>query len=856
MRHIQLVRLALVATVLAMRASAAGPGSFEDCLRGLRSAPPSFVNYFCLGTPGLPERPLEVRAALEQLLERSPKEPHARLYLGLMRLYRLEEVPKAEFTEPLAFFERTHAQLDTFLGRLSLLERICFATYWECAEQEPLLASAEQLATALRDPNMKRLAAIARIRWSLQVRTYSDARRAESVLNGLGPIDHAPDWLRLLDVTTRAHAASLLAEYGRARELYSQLLSSSSPGSVAHAEAVAGLARLATRMALTGLAPRSDAERLLRQTIAEQQPLELLGYDSRKAQDARTLLALLLGRTEESLQLAERGDAPLRIELWLQGTPEERARALQTSRDIANGFGQGLSWAMMLRAHAEFWAGSDEEGIAWGTRALDRLNGFRRRETEESMRLVHDSQDAGLYQVFVSDLLRTGTSDRRHLEVALERTEQLRASLLLETLLTREDPARATGDRLPTAAELAGALRPDEALVSFFFRTALPSKFAPFAGSDAWAFVVTRETLRAVRLPGLEQLEPAIRAWTGMLNDRHGLIESGSRRLYRDILKPILDGLPAGVRSLVVVPDGPIHQLPLEALSESGRTPYVAERYAISVAPSAAVWHRLRSRPVNPPGLALGFANTPEGPALAIAEHRGEIAPGQLGILLHAREEAQDAVDAFPRGSKLYTGADATPDRLASSELSRVSLVHFAAHGVVNEIEPQESFLLLAPASGGSGKLSVSDVRKVDWTGKTVILSACQTSTGAVQLAEGVLSLARGFFAGGASTVVGTLAQVRDDEQLVLFREFYRELRKGISVGEAMSAAKRTLIHAGAPPGAWANVEVLGDATVHPRAPASWRKDVHLLAAAIATALLGALAFRARRRRTARTTSG
>jgi len=273
------------------------------------------------------------------------------------------------------------------------------------------------------------------------------------------------------------------------------------------------------------------------------------------------------------------------------------------------------------------------------------------------------------------------------------------------------------------------------------------------------------------------------------------------------------------VLSLTIVPDGPLHALAFDALSATDRGPYVAERYAISIVPSASVWHRLRTRPPIEPGLALAFANTPDGPAIPIAETRGEIAPGQLGALLHAREEAQEAVEAFRAGSRLLAGADATPDRLEPSELRRASLVHFAAHGVANVRDPDQSFLLLAPAPGGSGMLRVADVRRFDWTGKTVVLSACDTSLGAYRVGEGVLSLARGFFAGGASAVIGTLSRVRDDDQRALFHAFYSELRKGVSVGEAMSTAKRTLIRDGAPPAAWANVIVLGDSAVRPRAP-------------------------------------
>jgi CHAT domain-containing protein len=848
MTSISLLRLALVASLFGVQARAAGPTPFDECLANLRKGPDTFIAYLCLGTPGLPERPSEVRSALAAVLRRVPNEPHARLYLALMRVYRLEDVPKSEFTVPLATFEQRHADVDTFLSRLALLERICFGNSPECWAQGPLLEKAEGLADAIEDPVLRRLAAIARIRWDLVARTYADARNAEERLNVIP--GNPPEWLRVLEVTTRATLAEARADVPRAQELYRQLLTSSAPGSVAHAEALAGIARMTGFLAWRGLASREDAEALLRAALAEGEPLEIHGYDSQKAHDLRALLVFLLGRTEESRRLSERAPPTVRIEFLLHGTPDEREGALQAARELVDGWGARLNWALLLRAHAEFRTGHSDEGIVWGTRGLRIISEWLTREREESARLLQHSGAARAYQMLVADLLETGPSDPDHLRLAFEVSEQLRAQLLLESIVSRDNPSPRIGEEVPRVPQLQDELRPQEALVSFFVRTPSPTQWTPYVDGESWALILTRSGLSAVRLPPVAELEPAIKAWTRMLNDRTGPIEPGARRLYRDVLDPVVKALPSEVRSLILVPDGPLHQLPFDALSASGRAPYLADRFATTVVPSAAVWHHLRTRQARPPGIAVAFANTPEGPALQVAERRGEIAPGELGILLHARDEAQEAVDAFPRGSRLFAGADATPDRFATSEVRNASLIHFAAHGVVSAADPPRSFLLLAPGATGSGKLFLSDVQRSDWTGKTIVLSACETSTGKTTLAEGVLSLARGFVAGGASSVIGTLAQVRDDEQLALFRKFYAELRTGVSVGEAMSAAKREMIRRGAPPAAWANVVLLGDSTTHPRAAEPSRRSRWLVAVASCGLLLIAAAALLLKRRT------
>ena len=96
------------------------------------------------------------------------------------------------------------------------------------------------------------------------------------------------------------------------------------------------------------------------------------------------------------------------------------------------------------------------------------------------------------------------------------------------------------------------------------------------------------------------------------------------------------------------------------------------------------------------------------------------------------------------------------------------------------------------------------------------------------------MSLARAFFGAGAAAVVGTLDRARDDEAGVFFSATYRALARGISLGDAVATAKRDGIRSGAPPAAWADVVVLGDAEVHPRA----REPVALLPLALGAVIL------------------
>ena len=78
------------------------------------------------------------------------------------------------------------------------------------------------------------------------------------------------------------------------------------------------------------------------------------------------------------------------------------------------------------------------------------------------------------------------------------------------------------------------------------------------------------------------------------LQRRDGSGAAGAVRLYQDLVADAFATLPAAVGRLVILPDGPLHRLPFDALRPALEAPPVAARFQISLAPSAAIWLHLR----------------------------------------------------------------------------------------------------------------------------------------------------------------------------------------------------------------------------------------------------------------------
>jgi tetratricopeptide (TPR) repeat protein len=181
-------------------------------------------------------------------------------------------------------------------------------------------------------------------------------------------------------------------------------------------------------------------------------------------------------------------------------------------------------------------------------------------------------------------------------DAAFALAEQRRARALTDRL-NQADALREGGvpagspahrARSSTAPEIAAAL-PDE-------RTALLEYVAGSEGAPTTLFIVTRAGVRARLLPPADTLAASIGRLVALL-EAGGSAEGPARSLGSALLAPAASALSKTVTRLVIVPDGPLHRVPFDALllDDTVRT---VQRWAIGLAPSAAVVATLwRDRP-------------------------------------------------------------------------------------------------------------------------------------------------------------------------------------------------------------------------------------------------------------------
>jgi CHAT domain-containing protein/tetratricopeptide (TPR) repeat protein len=160
-------------------------------------------------------------------------------------------------------------------------------------------------------------------------------------------------------------------------------------------------------------------------------------------------------------------------------------------------------------------------------------------------------------------------------------------------------------------------------------------------------------------------------------------------------------------------------------------------------------------------------------------------------------------------------GPDATKDRLADTDLTRFRFLHFATHGILPVDSNIKEPALVLSYDGSAQEhmlLSMSEILEMKISAETVVLSACNTGSGTVSRAEGVMSLGRAFMAAGAESVTVSLWQVSDASTQMLMEQYYKNILDGKSKSEALAAARTYLFRNGlSNPFFWGPFVLIGD---------------------------------------------
>jgi CHAT domain-containing protein len=370
--------------------------------------------------------------------------------------------------------------------------------------------------------------------------------------------------------------------------------------------------------------------------------------------------------------------------------------------------------------------------------------------------------------------------------------------------------------------------------------------------ANSYAWEVTTETLRGVKLPSRTEIEAAARRLLKSITAReiprneNPSQKAARLRLVNDfagansalsqmVLEP-LGGIRPGQR-LLIVTDGLLDLVPFTSLLDPKTGfPLIAYHEVVRI-PSASALAVLRegiaARKTKTRDIAIladpvfdahdeRFAASlqPQTPVVVGALSRSITETGlTIPRLVYSQAEAKSIVEAAPRGSTFVKkGFEANRDFVANGSLAGFRIVHFATHGLVDMERPALSGIVLSLVDSHGraqdGFLRLHDIYNLHLNADLVVLSACETALGSQVEGEGVMSLSRGFFYAGAASVMASLWKVDDRATAELMGDFYRNLlSKHMTPTAALNAAQLKMRQSSqwSNPYYWAAFELQGE---------------------------------------------
>jgi CHAT domain-containing protein/Tfp pilus assembly protein PilF len=417
---------------------------------------------------------------------------------------------------------------------------------------------------------------------------------------------------------------------------------------------------------------------------------------------------------------------------------------------------------------------------------------------------------------------------------------QLRYSDFQTTLYVAHPELQAQrGQIKPVSLDEAAGLLPDKRCAFLEFMVAEDKTYlfvlAPGSSGDA-----SKPALNVYSIDiQSKDLERETEQFRRQLAQRDLRFGKAATRLYRLLIEPA-QALLSHADALLIVPDGPLWNLPFQALQPRPGH-YLLEDHALAYASSLTVLRemvRLRLKNGTPQKndatsgqpssdsaadqvsqTLLAMGNPILGTATS-AVAKLTYRDGTLTPLPDAAREVETLKGVYGRQqSQVFVGRAATEEQF-KARAGTFRILHLATHGYLNDGSPMYSHLLLSTGNDKEdGLLQTWEIMNLDLHADLAVLSACETARGRVATGEGVIGLAWAFFVAGVPTTIVSQWSVSSESTAALMIAFHRARKSAektadpFGTARALQHAELKLLHnpTYSAPFYWAGFIALGD---------------------------------------------
>ena len=295
---------------------------------------------------------------------------------------------------------------------------------------------------------------------------------------------------------------------------------------------------------------------------------------------------------------------------------------------------------------------------------------------------------------------------------------------------------------------------------------------------DVGVFILQRNALTAdhelkyVSLPvTADELRQRVNEFHSAVAERHPDYDSVGRELYRLLIEPVANELQ-NTRTVCIIPDEFLWTLPFQALTTT-RGNYLIEEHSLYYTPSLSVLNEmaLRRQQQSSNESLIAFGNP-------VIERNAKLNQ-DVHPIPDAQTEVTAVAAAVRTSMKTVLMGRRADEKTFKSLAPQFATIHLATHGVLDNRDPLNSYLLLTKTDGdpeNDGLLQAREVIDMHLDADLAVLSACETGNGRISPGEGVIGMSWAFFVAGARSVVVSQWRVNSASTSQLMKNFYRAL--------------------------------------------------------------------------------
>ncbi len=328
--------------------------------------------------------------------------------------------------------------------------------------------------------------------------------------------------------------------------------------------------------------------------------------------------------------------------------------------------------------------------------------------------------------------------------------------------------------KTPTLQEIQSNLTKETAIISYFIG---------YKNNRLYVFIITATSLKVLDIALADDFEKNV---TGYRNAIYYKIDKTAKSVGYKLYQQLgLAKIPNGTKKLIIIPAGRISTIPLEALitHEEDPTSYLIQQYDVSYLYAASLMQQRANK--KPSGNVALFAPV-------------DFSGLGMSYLPGTKQEVEEISQLFADNNtktELFIEANASKAAVSSNKVAESNIIHFATHGIVDEVHPERSQICLTTKDGSEGRLFTGDIYNLTFSADLVVLSACETGLGKLSKGEGIIGLTRAIIYSGANNIVVSLWSVADASTSQLMIDFYTNMLKGQEYSKALANAKRKMIN-------------------------------------------------------------